>query len=590
MAQNLFMKKIILTNDSNKNYNQKDCLKILLEDNVFNLNQKELLKSINEIFLDFIDDNNIDPRSVIFDFKDKADLVAAIQYSVYIRLYKKDITNDEPIPIFIISEYSELEIIKKFEYGTIVLTPNVFVVKTFEDIQNIIDREELSQISREDFDNQFKHFFSMQVPEDYENHHSTENILAMKEWKKALNIKNNDEKDYDLYFRYILSKNLNYNVEEIDKTFLKNYNAKILIVEDQLKEGWRDIFFEIFGEKNEKIRFLGDDFSGKSKEEICKLVEKEVDEFKPNFVITDLRLHTDDFSSNIEEMTGYRIIENIKSKNFGIHIFCMSVTSKAINLKKLNTIELNEFIPKRFSDTIHPIKELIEKFKEYEEIKYISEWVDKINVQRKKLEIFKSSKKNTTVTKDFSDLGKNNDENIIRLKTPEIEAFQTYLYIGTKLLSKARIFKNQKNLNDQINNSNRIYIESSFLNYFIAFEYIYNFLFEVSIKEDKNDKKKYFINKKTAKYLYQYEFDKNKNEYISTGYYEAKDKKNIDWSNKVINTFFEISPSGEIKDINSLIKKRNDLIHGNKSNINIKDITKLFDLISDLDITPNPTN
>jgi hypothetical protein len=268
----------------------------------------------------------------------------------------------------------------------------------------------------------------------------------------------------------------------------------------------------------------------------------------------------------------------------------MSVTSKAVNLKKLNAISLNEFIPKRFSDTIHPINELIDKFKEYEEIKHISEWVDIINVQRKKLEIFKDSKTNTSVIKDFSDLGKNNDENIIRLKINDIEAFQTYLYIGTKLLSKARIFKNQENFNAQINNSNKIYIESSFLNYFIAFEYIYNFLIDEKIKVDRNDKKSYFINKKTENYLNQYIYDKDKKEYRLKGKYEVKDKKNIDWSNKVLNTFFEINPNGEIKEINSLIKKRNDLIHGSESKINFKDITKLFDLISNLDFISNPTN
>lgn len=585
------MKNVILTNNFNKNDYQGDFLKIELDAKIFELNQKDLLKSINEIFLDFIDKNNIHTSSIIFDFKDKADLVAAILYSVYIRLFRKEITENIAIPIFIISDFSEIEIIKKFDCGSIVLTPNVFVVKSIEDIQKKLDINEKLEISNEYFDNQFKQFFLMPIPEDYENHHSTENILAMKEWKKALKIngKNEDEKDYDLYFQFILSKNLNYKVDIIDLDFLKNYDAKILIIEDQLKEGWRDIFLEIFGEKNEKIKFLGDDFSNKSKVEIFDSVDKEINDFKPNFVITDLRLHTNDFSSNIEKMTGYKLIENIKSKNFGIHVFCMSVTSKAINLKKLNSIELNEFIPKRFSDAIHPIIELIEKFKEYEEIKHISDWVDNINLQRKNTKYFKNSKSNISVIRNFNDLGNNNDDNIIRLKLEEIESFQTYLYFGTRLLSKARKINAQERLNTEINDSYKIYIESSFLNFFIAFEYVYNFLFDNIIKESNG--KKYFYNKKSNKFINHYKFDKTKKEYNLIGYYETNDKiKKIDWSNKVLNTFFEIRPGDDLTDINNLINKRNDLIHGEKSNINFKDCRNLFSLISNLDIISKITN
>jgi hypothetical protein len=585
------MKNILLTNSIKAEEIKHEFNILKIEETIFSEDsQEKALEMLNNQFLDFIDDIDDQINSIVLDFSNK-NINLSLSYSTYLRLSIKHLTNNIPIPIFIISDFSEIEIIKKFYYGNIILTPNIFALKSIEEVSKML-KEQRFEIKIEDFIRNFKQFFSMPTPKNYENHHSTENILAMKEWKKALkfNNKNEDEKDYDLYFQYILSKNLNYKVDIIDLDFLKNYNAKILIIEDQLKEGWRDIFLEIFGEKNEKIKFLGDDFSNKSKKEIIDLVEREIEEFKPNFVITDLRLHSDDFSSNIEEMTGYKLIEKIKTENFGIHIFCMSVTSKAVNLKKLNAISLNEFIPKRFSDTIHPINELIDKFKEYEEIKHISEWVDIINVQRKKLEIFKDSKTNTSVIKDFSDLGKNNDENIIRLKINDIEAFQTYLYIGTKLLSKARIFKNQENFNAQINNSNKIYIESSFLNYFIAFEYIYNFLIDEKIKVDRNNKKSYFINKKTENYLNQYIYDKDKKEYRLKGKYEVKDKKNIDWSNKVLNTFFEINPNGEIKEINSLIKKRNDLIHGSESKINFKDITKLFDLISNLDFISNPTN
>jgi hypothetical protein len=585
------MKNILLTNSIKAEEIKHEFNILKIEETIFSEDsQEKALEMLNNQFLDFIDDIDDQINSIVLDFSNK-NINLSLSYSTYLRLSIKHLTNNIPIPIFIISDFSEIEIIKKFYYGNIILTPNIFALKSIEEVSKML-KEQRFEIKIEDFIRNFKQFFSMPTPKNYENNHSTENILAMKEWKKALkfNNKNEDEKDYDLYFQYILSKNLNYKVDIIDLDFLKNYNAKILIIEDQLKEGWRDIFLEIFGEKNEKIKFLGDDFSNKSKKEIIDLVEREIEEFKPNFVITDLRLHSDDFSSNIEEMTGYKLIEKIKTENFGIHIFCMSVTSKAVNLKKLNAISLNEFIPKRFSDTIHPINELIDKFKEYEEIKHISEWVDIINVQRKKLEIFKDSKTNTSVIKDFSDLGKNNDENIIRLKINDIEAFQTYLYIGTKLLSKARIFKNQENFNAQINNSNKIYIESSFLNYFIAFEYIYNFLIDEKIKVDRNNKKSYFINKKTENYLNQYIYDKDKKEYRLKGKYEVKDKKNIDWSNKVLNTFFEINPNGEIKEINSLIKKRNDLIHGSESKINFKDITKLFDLISNLDFISNPTN
>ena len=249
------MKNILLTNSIKAEEIKHEFNILKIEETIFSEDsQEKALEMLNNQFLDFIDDIDDQINSIVLDFSNK-NINLSLSYSTYLRLSIKHLTNNIPIPIFIISDFSEIEIIKKFYYGNIILTPNIFALKSIEEVSKML-KEQRFEIKIEDFIRNFKQFFSMPTPKNYENHHSTENILAMKEWKKALkfNNKNEDEKDYDLYFQYILSKNLNYKVDIIDLDFLKNYNAKILIIEDQLKEGWRDIFLEIFGEKNEKIK------------------------------------------------------------------------------------------------------------------------------------------------------------------------------------------------------------------------------------------------------------------------------------------------------------------------------------------------
>jgi hypothetical protein len=554
------MKNILLTNSIKAEEIKHEFNILKIEETIFSEDsQEKALEMLNNQFVDFIDDIDDQINSIVLDFSNK-NINLSLSYSTYLRLSIKHLTNNIPIPIFIISDFSEIEIIKKFYYGNIILTPNIFALKSIEEVSKML-KEQRFEIKIEDFIRNFKQFFSMPTPKNYENNHSTENILAMKEWKKALkfNNKNEDEKDYDLYFQYILSKNLNYKVDIIDLDFLKNYNAKILIIEDQLKEGWRDIFLEIFGEKNEKIKFLGDDFSNKSKKEIIDLVEREIEEFKPNFVITDLRLHSNDFSSNIEEMTGYKLIENIKTKNFGIHIFCMSVTSKAVNLKKLNAISLNEFIPKRFSDTIHPINELIEKFKEYEDTKHISEWVDSVKTLK------------DIISKNF------NKSNIEDCKNKDyfLKLHNSYNFLEMGLRSLINL-----------NFDKKYRIRNAYFNIYTALEVLMKFF----TKESNNYseyKGKIFI-KFISKEYYFLDFKGNQIIKTNKDVKVFEDKVNgvvakLEFFNFLlfIESFKMDSIEKKIYDkITELVKKRDNLFHSLKNDsIDINDIENLFNLI-----------
>lgn len=557
------MHTIIFTDFKKENFDKINSKYIYIESNILNEEKiDKFIELINDKFISFIDENQMELHSIVFNFQNKY-LYQTLNYIAYLRLNIKNIFNNIPIPIIIISSRSEIEIIKMNEIGSIILTPNIFIFKTIDnDIINSL--KDKCDYTLEKFDKNFNKFLSIPAPFQFLSHHSNENILAMREWKKALGFNENYDNDYDIYFQFILAKNLKIRKESINNIeFLKSYNAKILIIDDQINEGWLEIFQILFGKENKNIEYLGSNFEHKTQKEIIEVAIEKVNNFKPNFIITDLRLHKDDFSSDIEDITGYNIIKEIKEDiNFGIHIFCMSVTSKAFNLKKLNAIGLNEFIPKRFSENYHPIKEIIEKFEEYDHLKKISEWVDDINCLKKMIE---------NIDNKLNKLNKLN-RLIYRI---EIEDFKKthnsyeFLFAGIESLLN---FKNESDKR----------FRNAFFNFYTALEVLINFIInDKTLGKDENNKiyATHFNQK-----IFMYTINSKKNLI-----YDPKEKYiKVKSKDKMFNFFLFLNNNEiEIKElynkIEILVDKRDSLFHSieKKPDIDLvfEDIELLLTLI-----------
>lgn len=569
------MNTIIFTDFKKENFDIINSKYIYIESNILNEEKiDKFIELINDKFISFIDENQMELHSIVFNFQNKY-LYQTLNYITYLRLNIKNIFNNIPIPIIIISPRTEIEIIKMKEIGSIILTPNIFILNTINN-EIINSLKDNCDYTLEKFDKNFNKFLSIPAPFQFLSHHSNENILAMREWKKALGFNENYYNDYDIYFQFILAKNLKIRKESIDNIeFLKSYNAKILIIDDQINEGWLEIFQILFGKENKNIEYLGSNFERKTQKEIIEeVVIEKVKSFKPNFIITDLRLNKVDFSSDIEDITGYKIIKKIKEEiNFGIHIFCMSVTSKAFNLKKLNAIGLNEFIPKRFSENYHPIKELIEKFQEYDQLKNISEWVDDIYY----------------IKKIFEDNYNKNKLYELKFKTElEIDDYYKIHNSYEFLLAGIDSLLNFKHESDKR-------YRNAFFNFYTALEVLINFIInDKTLGKDVNNKIYItFFDQKILMYTY------NKN--IKTRLiYDPKNKDNsmgvksrdnsirVKSKDKMLNFFLFLNNNEiEIKKlynkIEILVDKRDSLFHSieKKPDIDLvfEDIELLLTLI-----------
>jgi len=78
------------------------------------------------------------------------------------------------------------------------------------------------------------------------------------------------------------------------------------------------------------------------------LVIGRVIQFKADVIVLDLRLHEIDFveGTSIEDITGYKVLQQIKKINKGIQVIIFSATNKIWNLQALQAAEADGFIIK----------------------------------------------------------------------------------------------------------------------------------------------------------------------------------------------------------------------------------------------------
>lgn len=435
----------------------------------------------------------------------------------------------------------------------IIKTKGVFFIDY--DVNTILKycNEEKTYLSKDNIINEIKKL-NLQIPANYEDNHSITNEWAIYRWSHSIDA--NDDgiakitgiQNSNLYFKYLRTIYPVGHLDKFDSKLLKiNFEGhpKVLYIDDEADKGWYEIFCNILCDNN-KINFdyLDDEFNGKSKDEIIDISIKKIIDEDIDIVILDFRLHKEDFdNNNVKEVTGYQILKKIKECNKGIQVIIFSATNKIWNLQALQEAGVDGFIIKESPEnsidvnfTNQSINNFLFTFNKCLNKLFIKDFYQKLDVLKNELiprKNFKTSK--NPLPKEFV------DESI------------KWLELSYDTLSDGLSDERQT---------------ASFLFMFSVLENISNRIIDVENPIAVNNKPGMFKFefRLNSKRLRRFQEDEN-----NPGFYRKtkgllESKRNIPWIFKILNTLDFISDE-KISDeeLNSLIKKRNQIIHANST-------------------------
>lgn len=396
---------------------------------------------------------------------------------------------------------------------------------------------------------------------EYDSHHAIANEWSLLRWSNILQIGEFDESfttikqniEGLLYYKYLslinplsddrLSPNIN----------LKG-KGKVLYIDDEWNKGWNTIFKHIFKSNSSyEFKTVEYDFSDKEFSVGGPIIESEIEAFDPDIVILDLRLFKEDFEKdrNPENLSGFKILEEIKKKNLGIQVILFTASNKVWNFQKLQIAGADYFILKNSPENIINSDSTLDSIKNFK--KSIEKASEKAFI--KNLIIF---------CKKISGF----------LKSVDYVENREYEFLIKSLESQLKVCISALTLIDV---ERPVTIDISFLSF-------YNFL-ELF--------KKYYLKYSDKDYRYQigyedtimYEYKLNGNKLIKTEPF-IKKSSSFDPSLSfflvaLFIDYFEIdnAPYAKSKSIIELGNSRNNYFHGTKINFTVDELQSITQLI-----------
>lgn len=280
-----------------------------------------------------------------------------LRLAYHIRL-TKSLGEKAYIPIVIIAEESFQYLGLTYPEPSILFTKGIYLIReSLDDYQKTLKWFNNGKIKPLDNIANFVSSVSINPPANYLSHHSIANEWSILRWAKVLGISTEREALKDvrsnieslLYYKYLQAK---YPIEaEPDKAAFKiNGKGRILYIDDEWNKGWNEVLSNYFATSSTEIEFetLKYDFKDKSHQDILKECDKKIQSFKPDVVLLDLRLSDSDFinSHNSTHLTGYKVLEAIKSINPGIQVIIFTASNKVWNLLELQANGADGFLLK----------------------------------------------------------------------------------------------------------------------------------------------------------------------------------------------------------------------------------------------------
>jgi len=397
----------------------------------------------------------------------------------------------------------------------------------------------------------------IQIPSNIGDSHSIANKWGVYRWSIALNDtddvieKISSDIVNSLYFRYLKALYPPSDVLIIDKEKLeidKSINSSdinVLYVDDEADDGWYELLCHILDDENNihNVDCLGNELKSKTQEEIINYVLDVIKQTKANVVVLDLRLHPNDFSvdTTINEITGFKLLDEIKKYNRGIQVLMFSATNKIWNLQALQKKEADGFIMKEA-----PNNSAEKNFTEESIINFV-DLISKCSKSVYKMVLWpriQKLNKRIKYLKKFADLNEDFADNLLTL----LSMFEDALFDS-----------NQKHS-----------LDNAFIHLFTTIELTANEWIGTRKNNYGNEKAFFKDNGDTLFY-----FD------LKNGSIRPKGelKGDLGWGQKIANTLYRVNTFD--KNIAALVEKRNNFTHpeGNLTYFTIDDIRNLFKVV-----------
>lgn len=280
-----------------------------------------------------------------------------LRLAYHIRL-TKSLGERANIPIVIIAEESFQYLGLTYPEPSILFTKGIYLIKeTLDDYDRTLKWFNDRRIKPLDDFSSFVSSITVNPPANYLSPHSIANEWSILRWAKVLGISTEREALKDvrsnieslLYYKYLQAK---YPIKaEPDKAAFKiNGKGRILYIDDEWNKGWNEVLSNYFATSSAEIEFetLKYDFKDKSHQDILKACDRKIQSFKPDVVLLDLRLSDSDFSNsqNSKHLTGYKVLQAIKSFNPGIQVIIFTASNKVWNYTELHKAGCDDFILK----------------------------------------------------------------------------------------------------------------------------------------------------------------------------------------------------------------------------------------------------
>ncbi|MCR9155512.1 MAG: response regulator [Bacteroidetes bacterium] len=279
--------------------------------------------------------------------------------------------NHQYVPIVFVGPETPEQIARLSDLGYILFTSGVFSTASQESdfLKKFFDRimEEKSKITESEHAKGIERL-QLSPPANYQSHHSIDNELALLRWSEYLKCDDRipevkENLKAGLYFKYHRVLNP-VRPSGTGNPYLIYAKGKVLLIDDEAEKGWKD-FYKCFFKHSPQITFnsLSADFKSLSQQDIIEAARKKVEEFDAEVVLLDLRLCDLDFDTDPQpepkNLTGYKVLEEIKKINKGIQVIITTASNKIRNYLSTHDLGANGYIIKRGdSDVAEDIKNL----------------------------------------------------------------------------------------------------------------------------------------------------------------------------------------------------------------------------------------
>lgn len=295
--------------------------------------------------------------------------LTGLRVAYHIRTTKE--FNHHYVPIVFVGPETPEQIARLSNLGNILFTSGVFSTMSQESdfLKKFFDRimEEKPKVTKSEYEKGIERL-RLSPPANYQSHHSIDNELALSRWSEYLKcndripeVKGNLKTG--LYFKYHRILNP-VKPSGTGNPYLISGKGNVLLIDDEAAKGWKD-FYEFFFELSPEITIntLSVDFKSLSQEDIIEAARKKVEQFNADVVLLDLRLCDMDFDTDPQpepkDLTGYKILQEIKKMNKGIQVIITTASNKIWNYQSTHYLGANGYIIKRGdSDIAGDIKNL----------------------------------------------------------------------------------------------------------------------------------------------------------------------------------------------------------------------------------------